>query len=78
MINNAWKWEKNISLNNKNNKEIKILRPNQKIYLNDNKNQPKIIKFIIELNKKEIHFARDIDSEDFKSKLLEKFKKKYL
>ncbi len=58
----------------KNNKEIKILRPNQKIYFRiDNKNQPKIIKFIIELNKKkEIHFARDIDSEDFKSKLLEK------
>ena len=58
----------------KNNKEIKILRPNQKIYFRiDNKNQPRIIKFIIELNKKkEIHFARDIDNEDFKSKLLEK------
>ncbi len=62
----------------KKNKEIKILKPNLKINLKiDKKDEPKIVNFIIEINKKkEIHFTRDINSENFKSKILEKNLKK--
>ena len=58
----------------KKNKKIKILRPNQKIYFKiDKKNNPKIEKFIIEINKKkEIHFLRDNERNVFNSKILEK------
>ena len=50
----------------KKNKQIKILRPNQKLYFKiDKKNNPKIKKFIIEVNKKK----RDT--------LRKKFRKKY-
>ena len=62
----------------KKNKEIKILKPNLKINLKiDKKDEPKIINFIIEISKKkEIHFTRDINTENFKSKILEKNLKK--
>ena len=58
----------------KKNKELKILRPNQKIFFKiDKKNNPKIIEFIIEINKKkEIHYIRDIKNSYFRSKVLEK------
>ncbi len=67
--------EKNLFLKTvKNNKKIKILRPNQKIYFKvDKKNNPKIEKFIIEINKKkEIQFVRDYERNIFISKVLEK------
>ena len=67
--------EKKIFLSTiQNNKEIKILRPNQKIYLKiDKKKDPKIIEFIIELNKKkEIQFVRNFESKNFKPIVLEK------
>ena len=62
----------------KKNKEIKILKPNLKINLKiDKKDEPKIINFIIQISKKkEIHFTRDINTENFKSKILEKNLKK--
>ena len=58
----------------KKNKKIKILRPNQKIYFKiDKKNYPRIKEFIIEINKKkQINYARDFNSNIFKSKILEK------
>ena len=58
----------------KKNKGLKILRPNQKIFFKiDKKNSPKIIEFIIEINKKkEIHYIRDIKNSYFRSKVLEK------
>ncbi len=58
----------------KKNKELKILRPNQKIFFKiDKKNGPKVIEFIIEINKKkEIHYIRDIENSYFRSKVLEK------
>ncbi len=58
----------------KKNKKIKILRPNQKIYFKiDKKNYPRIREFIIEINKKkQINYARDFNSNIFKSKILEK------
>ena len=62
----------------KDNKELKILRPNQKINIKiDKKNEPTILEFIIEVSKKkEIHFSRDLQAKDFKSKILEKNLKK--
>ena len=59
------------------NKKIKIIRPNQKIYFKlDKKDSPKILEFIIEINKKkEIHFSRE-NSKKFNSKILEKNLKK--
>ena len=58
----------------KKNKKIKILRPNQKIFFKiDKKNNPKIEKFVIEINKKkEIYYVRDYKKNIFKSKILEK------
>ena len=58
----------------KKNKELKILKPNQKIFFKiDKKNSPKIIEFIIEINKKkEIHYIRDVKNSYFRSKVLEK------
>ncbi len=58
----------------KKNKKLKILRPNQKIYFKiDKKNSPKIVKFIIEINKKtEIHFVRENENNNYSSKILEK------
>ena len=58
----------------KKNKKIKILRPNQKIFFKiDKKNNPKIEKFIIEINKKkEIYYVRDYEKNIFNSKILEK------
>ena len=73
------KKEKNIFLETiKKNKDIKILRPNQKIsFTIDQKDEPKIIKFDIEVNKKlEIQFVRDLETKKFKSKLFEKNLKK--
>ncbi len=62
----------------KKNKETKILRPKQKITFKiDEKDEPKVIKFTIELNKKkEIHFVRDLEAKNFKYELLEKNLKK--
>jgi murein DD-endopeptidase MepM/ murein hydrolase activator NlpD len=58
----------------KKNKKIKILRPNQKIFFKiDKKNNTKIEKFIIEINKKEeIYYVRDYEKNIFNSKVLEK------
>ena len=58
----------------KKNKKLKILRPNQKIFFKiDKKNNPKIEKFIIEINKKkEIYYVRDFEKNIFNSKILEK------
>ena len=73
------KKEKTIFLETiKKNKDIKILRPNQKINIKiDKKDEPKVIEFNIELSKKkEIQFVRDIEFGKFKSKLLEKNLKK--
>ena len=62
----------------KKNKEIKILRPEQKIYFKiDRKNTNKIIEFKIEINKKkEILFVRNFENNFFKKKILEKNLKK--
>ena len=64
----------------KQNKNIKILRPNQKIYFKiDKKNKPKIVEFIIEVSKKkEIYFVRDLKNKKFQSKILEKNLKKII
>ena len=67
--------EKNLFLETvKKNKKIKILRPNQKIYFKiDKKYNPKIIEFIVEVNKKkEIYFARNLENKNFKSNIIEK------
>ena len=58
----------------KKNKQLKILRPNQKIFFKiDKKNNPKIEKFVIEINKKkEIYFIRDSVKNIFNSKILKK------
>ncbi len=58
----------------KKNKKLKILRPNQKIYLKiDKKNNPKIENIIIEISKKkEIKYIRDYEKNIFYSKILEK------
>ncbi len=72
---NISKNEKKIFLQTiKKNKKIKILRPNQKIYFKiDIKDYPKILKFNIEVNKKEeIFFVRDFKAEEFKSKIVKK------
>ena len=62
----------------KNNRKIRLLRPDQKIYFKvDKKNKPKIQEFSIEISKKsEFYFIRDIKTNKFKSKLLEKNLKK--
>ena len=64
----------------KENKNLKILRPNQKINLKiDRKEQPKIIEFVIEINKKkEIQFVRDIKNEKFIAKTVQKNLKKVI
>ena len=64
----------------KKNKEIKILRPNQKIYFKiDKKNNPKIQEFKIEIDKKrEIFFIRDLETNNFISKKIEKNLKKII
>jgi murein DD-endopeptidase MepM/ murein hydrolase activator NlpD len=64
----------------KKNQTIKILRPNQKIFFKiDKKDKPKIIEFIIEVSKKkEIYFVRNIENENFKSKIIEKNLKKII
>ena len=58
----------------KKNKNIKILKPNQKIYLKvDRKGEPKIIEFTVEVSKKkEVKFVRSVENKSFKSKILEK------
>ena len=58
----------------KKNKKIKILRPDQKIFFKiDKKNNSKIEKFIVEIDKKtDIYFARDYKNNIFNSKILEK------
>ncbi len=58
----------------KKNKKIRILRPNQKISFKiDKKKNPKIERFIIEINKKkEIYYVRDYEKNIFTSKILEK------
>ncbi len=55
-------------------KEIRILRPNQKIYFKiDKKEVFKIVEFRIQINKKkEILFVKDLNSEKFNSNVLEK------
>ena len=64
----------------KNNKKIKILRPNQKIFFKiDKKNSDKIDKFTIEINKKkEIYFVRDYESNNFNTKIYTKELKKII
>ena len=58
----------------KKNKKIKIIRPNQKINFKiDKKDNPKIEKFVIEINKKkEIYYFRDNKKNIFYSKIIEK------
>tara|TARA_A100001011_G_scaffold361955_1_gene410526 strand:- start:1051 stop:2346 length:1296 start_codon:yes stop_codon:yes gene_type:complete len=64
----------------KKNKLIKILKPNQKIYFKiDKKEKPKILEFIVELNKtKEVYFIRDFKDKNYQSKILEKNLKKII
>tara|TARA_Y200000002_G_C22643105_1_gene647938 strand:- start:239 stop:1534 length:1296 start_codon:yes stop_codon:yes gene_type:complete len=67
--------EKNLFLKIvKKNKKIKILRPNQKIYFKiDNKDNPKIKEFKIEISKKkDIYYLREFEDNNYKSKILEK------
>ena len=62
------KKEKNLFLETvKKDKKIKILKPNQKIYIKiDKKNIPKIENFIIEINKKkEAKYTRDYEKNIF-------------
>ena len=58
----------------KNNEIVRILRPNQKIYFKiDKKEEHKILEFYIELSKKkDVYFVKDIESNSFKSNILEK------
>ena len=72
---NISKTEKKIFIETvKKNSEMKILRPDQKIYFKiDKKDKPSIVKFVVELNKKkEIQFIRDFENKVFKSKITEK------
>ena len=64
----------------KKNKLINILRPSQKIYIKiDKKEKPKILEFIVEVNKKkEVYFFRDFENKTFQSKILEKNLKKII
>jgi len=69
------KKEKKIFLETvKKNKEIRILRPSQKIYFKiDKKDVFKIVEFKIQINKKkEIQFVKDFNSKKFNSNILEK------
>ena len=69
------KKEKKIFLETvKKNKEIRILRPSQKIYFKiDKKDIFQIVEFSIEINKKkEIQFVKNFDSKKFNSNVLEK------
>ena len=75
------KYEKKIFLEALQKEEkIRILRPNQEIYFKiDKKEKTKIIEFIVEISKKrEIHFVRNDDKENFVSKTLEKNLKKII
>ena len=75
------KYEKKIFLEAVQKEEkIRILRPNQEIYFKiDKKEKTKIIEFIVEISKKrEIHFVRNDDKENFVSKTLEKNLKKII
>ena len=75
------KSEKNILLDTvKKNKDIKILKPNQKIYFKiDKKNNFKISEFKIEIDKKkEIYFTRNLNGENFETKIIKKKLKKFL
>ena len=56
------------------NKNVKILRVNQKIYFTiDRRNRTKIVNFTIEIDKKKnILFTRSEDKKDFISKIIEK------
>ena len=58
----------------KKNKEIRILKPGQKIYFKiDKKDVFKIVEFKIQINKKkEIQFVKDFNSKEFNSSILEK------
>ncbi len=69
------KKEKKIFLETvKKNKEIRILRPSQKIYFKiDKKDVFKIVEFKIQINKKkEIQFVKDFNRKEFNSSILEK------
>ena len=75
------RYEKQIFLETvKKNKQIRILRPSQKIYFKiDKKNDPKILEFIVEISKKkEFYFLRELKGNKFNSKLLEKDFRKIL
>ncbi len=70
--------KKNFIRTIKKNDDIEVLRPGQKIYFKiDRKDEPLIVEFIIEINKKKgVHFTRDISTESFNSEIIEKkFKK---
>ena len=58
----------------KNNKEIKILRPKQKIYFKiDKKSNSSVVKFKIELNKKtEIYFNKNLLTNKFENTIIKK------
>ena len=69
------KFEKNKFLETiKKNKNLKTLRPKQKIFFKiDKKNTPQILEFKIEINKKkEILFSKKNGAKVFKSKIIEK------
>ena len=75
------RYEKQIFLETvKKNKQIRILRPSQKINFKiDKKNDPKILEFIVEISKKkEFYFLRELKGNKFNSKLLEKDFRKIL
>ena len=75
------KYEKKIFLEAVQKEEkVRILRPNQEIYFKiDKKEKTKIIEFIVEISKKrDIHFVRNDDKENFVSKTLEKNLKKII
>ncbi len=61
-------------------KNIKVLRPNQKLFFKiDKLNAPKIINFSIEIDKKKnLFFKRSINEEKFVSKIIEKNLKKII
>ena len=64
----------------KKNKEIRIIKPYQKIYFTiDKKNNSILQEFIVEINKKkEIYFVRDFKNKNFYSEILEKNLKKVI
>ena len=78
---NISKSEKKLFLETvKKNKKLQILKPKQIIVFKiDNKDNPKLQEFIIELSKKkQIYFTKNTDNKNFDSKIIEKDLKKFI